>query len=227
MVVFRSVVVIVFVKIIYESIEREKKMKKKYLVFMIVAMLISSALSGCGKVAVDVVPENNQNENGDKTSVETVLENSETSAMVLDMPERDKPIPAYELTFLDGTKGVLDQYQGNVVVVSFFTTWCSYCKKELPELEKISKEIENLTVLGIDVAEDDADVIKFVDEMGVTFPVYSDNDMEISNKFLVNSFPTLLFISPEGILIGTVPGYIGEEQLKEYINYARDYKPAK
>lgn len=47
----------------------------------------------------------------------------EASEEVSGFPEKDKKIPGYELTMRDGSTIKLDQYEGQVVMMTFFTTW--------------------------------------------------------------------------------------------------------
>lgn len=143
----------------------------------------------------------------------------------VEVPEKDKKIPAYELSLNNGKTVKLDSFKDKVVIVSFFTTWCTYCKKELPVLEKYANEIDDLVVIGVNVKETEDELKSFLDEQGITFPIYRDEDGSFARKFYVSGFPTSVFIAPEGILVGSVPGYVEEEKLKEYIEYSRNYKP--
>ncbi len=192
-------------------------MKRKYFLLLVMTLVAVLMLTACDSSSKDESVQGADQEAQGNSSDNTV---SKTS-----VPEKDKPVPPYQLTFLDGSTDMLDAHKGDVVVVSFFTTWCSYCKMELPELEEISKEVDNLTVIGVDVAESKEDVSKFVEEMGITFPVHCDIDGELSSAFLVNGFPTSIFISPDGNYIGMVPGYVPKEDFIKNIEYARQYKP--
>jgi len=56
-------------------------------------------------------------------STEETSEATEESDEVSGFPERDKKIPGYELSMRDGSTIKLDQYDGQVVMLTFFTTW--------------------------------------------------------------------------------------------------------
>ncbi len=197
-------------------------MKKKNLLFVLIMLLGIMLLSACAGVNED----GTKDESIQKDSEEAVS-NHDTNQNVTagkDAPEKDKAIPEYKLSFLDGSQATLSEYKGKVVIISFFTTWCTYCQKELPELEKLSQEMDDLAVIGIDVGEESSAVSEFVKQLGVTFPVHCDTKEKLSSLFLVNGFPTMAFISPEGIYLGVVPGYVEEKQMLEFIDYARTYK---
>jgi len=68
-----------------------------------------------------VVSENVAAEEASEDNTEETSENS--SEEVAKFPVRDEKIPPYELTLRDGTTVKLDQFEGKVVLLTFFTTW--------------------------------------------------------------------------------------------------------
>jgi len=93
-------------------------------------------------------------------------------------------------------------------------------------LQEHHENTEDLVIIGIDVRESEKELAPYLERHGVTFPVTLDTEGSIAQMFYVSGYPTSVFISPEGILIGSVPGYIPNEQLVGYIDYARTYKPS-
>jgi cytochrome c biogenesis protein CcmG/thiol:disulfide interchange protein DsbE len=70
----------------------------------------------------------------------------------------DQPIaPNFELTRADGQPFNLHDYAGKPVIVHFWATWCPYCKKLQPGLEKLRLEYQHtdLQMIGISFNEDD------------------------------------------------------------------------
>jgi thiol-disulfide isomerase/thioredoxin len=62
------------------------------------------------------------------------------------------PVPAgdFELQTLDGKTVRLSDYRGKVVLINFWTTWCTACVGEIPELIALQKEhMDNLVILGV------------------------------------------------------------------------------
>ena len=84
---------------------------------------------------------------------------------------------------------------------------------------------EDLVIIGIDVRETEKELAPYLERHGVTFPVALDEQGSLAQLFYVSGFPTSVFISPDGTLIGSVPGYIQSDQLDAYIEYARTYVP--
>lgn len=86
---------------------------------------------------------------------------------------------------------------------------------------------DDLVVIGVDVRETEKELAPYLEKHGVTFPVTLDTEGSLAQLFYVSGFPTSVFISPDGVLIGSVPGYIQKDQLVSYIDYARTYEPTK
>ena len=77
----------------------------------------------------------------------------------------------------DGT-GSLADYQGKVVLVNVWASWCEPCRDELPLIEKAHKRLSARggTVLGIDVKENSGAALDAVEEFGLSFPNLRDRD---------------------------------------------------
>ncbi len=75
---------------------------------------------------------------------------------------------------LEGNTGNLSDYRGKIVLVNFWASWCAPCRKEMPDLVRISKEYasKGVAVLGVamDVGGLDG-VHRFLEEIDVTYPV--------------------------------------------------------
>ena len=92
-------------------------------------------------------------------------------------------------------------------------------------MQEYYETIDDLVVIGVDVRETKEELMPYLEKHGVTFPVTMDEEGSLAQLFYVSGFPTSVFISPEGVLVGSVPGYIPDDQMLGYIDYARDYKP--
>jgi len=64
--------------------------------------------------------------------------------------------PDFEVTLHDGKKLRLSDLQGKVVFVNFWATWCEPCRKEIPDLEKLTKEMEGLPFAILAVSSDES-----------------------------------------------------------------------
>ncbi|MGQ9622430.1 MAG: TlpA family protein disulfide reductase [Candidatus Caldatribacteriaceae bacterium] len=117
--------------------------------------------------------------------------------------------PSFRLAGIDGKEYSLADLRGRPVVLSFFTTWCPYCAQELPLLDKLYREYQDkasLAVLGIDLQEPKNLVVRFIERVGVSFPVLLDQKGETARAYRVLGLPTLFFIDPEGQVADMILG---------------------
>lgn len=129
------------------------------------------------------------------------------------------PAPEFRLKDLSGDEVKLSNYQGKVVLLNFWATWCAPCRLEMPELQKHFEELNHdLVVVGINFAEPDEIVLSYVKELGVTFPVLLDPGGEIQELYRVRNYPTSFFIDTQGIVRIHHIGILSAKQLDRYLH---------
>jgi len=132
-----------------------------------------------------------------------------------------KEAPNFTLKNLEGMEVSLEDYRGKIVLVNFWATWCVYCDIEMPDLQKIDTENEDVVVLAVDVGEDKETVEKYINENGYDFEVVLDENGAVARMYLVGGYPASYFIDKEGILIGSVPGMMTYEQMNKVLEDIR------
>ncbi|WP_313758067.1 TlpA disulfide reductase family protein [Tissierella sp.] len=191
---------------------------KKILLMILLLMVVTT---GCSKPIL---------EKNDKKTEESVAEEGipEKSTEEVDEEELDfdiaigKEAPDFTLKNLEGEEVSLSDYRGKIVLVNFWATWCTWCNKEMPDLEKLDKENDDLVVLAVDVMEDKEIVKKYIEHGKYEFNVALDEDGEVAKTYLVSSFPTSYFIDEDGILLGGVPGAMTYEQMDSILKSIRE-----
>lgn len=112
--------------------------------------------------------------------------------------------PAPEFTLLDSGGNVvrLSDFRGKTVVMNFWATWCSPCRKEFPELIKLyNRNVDRgLVVLGVDLQESPDIVRSFLNEFGATYPVVIDTKGDVAARYRLLGLPTTYFIDGDGIV---------------------------
>jgi thiol-disulfide isomerase/thioredoxin len=91
------------------------------------------------------------------------------------------------------------------ILVHFWATWCSICKIEAPNIEKISKEYEVITI-AIQSGSDD-EIQSYLDEHKLKFKVVNDEDGFFAQKFNIKVFPTTLIYDKNKDLKFSEVGY--------------------
>ncbi len=130
--------------------------------------------------------------------------------------------PDFSLRDLNGRKVTLSSLQGKVVMLNFWATWCSYCKAELPDIQRAynsyRKQPGDVAMVLVDVGESADQVKSFLKQKGYDLPVYLDVPSEVANLYLVRGIPTSLFIDRNGIIRDIYTGAITERDIKDRIN---------
>jgi cytochrome c biogenesis protein CcmG, thiol:disulfide interchange protein DsbE len=131
--------------------------------------------------------------------------------------------PAPELTLVD-TQGVsrsLSDYRGQVVLVNLWATWCAPCKEEMPALQSFYKKHrdEGFVVIAINDGDPSADVLQFVREYQLTFPVWLD-PMYIATEqaFKTLGLPSSFVIDRSGMIRLQWVGGISSKMLNQHVS---------
>lgn len=123
-----------------------------------------------------------------------------------------------DLHFLDGKAGHYADYQGQWLLINYWAEWCAPCIKELPELNKLNAEHEDIQVLGIHfdrpAIEKQRELTK---SLNIQFPVILAQP-HIHYQFpLPQVLPATIVINPEGDLVHVLVGPQTAESLLEVI----------
>ncbi len=130
--------------------------------------------------------------------------------------------PGFELSDDQGLGVSLADYEGKVVLLNFWATWCPPCIQEMPSLNRTYERFrENgLVVLGVSVDEDADEYSRFLQDAAVTFPTVRDPDRRVSTRYGTMKYPESYLISRRGRVLRK---YIGPEDWgrPEIANYLR------
>jgi peroxiredoxin len=118
------------------------------------------------------------------------------------------PAPDFTLPVLTGGEGHLSASHGDWVVLTFFATWCGPCRSEMPTLERLHRENreDGLAVLAVSVDRRRDPVGPFVEEHGLTLPVFWDQRGEVGRAYRATSIPVTYLIDPTGQIVGMARG---------------------
>ena len=113
--------------------------------------------------------------------------------------KKSMPAPDFQAETLDGKKVSLSDYQGKVLILDFWATWCGPCLAELPYFQELVNLYKNEpSVAFLTISQDRSKDVarKFIEQKGYTFPVIFDTG--ISQLFEVEGIPLLIVIDKEG-----------------------------
>jgi peroxiredoxin len=96
------------------------------------------------------------------------------------------PSPEFTLTFPNGDSTSFSELKGKVIMLQFTASWRSVCRREMPYIEKDIWQVlknDDFVLIGVDRDEPADKVIKFAEDMKITYPLALDPGAEIFGLF--------------------------------------------
>ncbi len=128
------------------------------------------------------------------------------------------PAPDFEVVDAHGSPVSLADYQGRVVLLNIWATWCAPCLEEMPSMQRLydafSPDDFVIAAVSIDAPVGDADAagnpggdpLVFASRLGLTFPILLDPPGEIQRIYQTTGVPESFLIGPHGIIYKKVAG---------------------
>lgn len=107
---------------------------------------------------------------------------------------------SFKLEAVNGQEVSLEDYKGKNVLLSFGTTWCPYCLREIPELKDLYEKSQAMEVVYIDIQESRVKVEAFVKKNEIPYIVLLDTDGAVSKKYNVLGVPTNIIIDKKAVI---------------------------
>jgi len=113
----------------------------------------------------------------------------------------------FALINLVGEEVTSAQFQGKVMLLNFWATWCGPCRSEIPDFIKIYKKYQKdgLEIVGIAVSSGSTvQIQKFVDKWGINYPILTGDEkylQDLTNKYGgIFGIPTTFLIDRQGVI---------------------------
>ncbi len=132
------------------------------------------------------------------------------------------------LTFLDDQNNQLNlsNYNGNILLLNFWATWCAPCKEEMPSLDllKSNKDLNNLKIFPVNVGQDNIKKAKkFFDDLDIkNLDLYFDENINLTKKFGLRGIPTSILLNKDGKEFARIIGSIDFNEQK-FIQWLKNY----
>jgi len=109
--------------------------------------------------------------------------------------------PDFTLPSLDGEVVKLDEKRGQPVLVNFWGTWCTYCRRQMPYLQAAFEEKgQEVKFIAIDVGKGSGTVRRYVDDTGIGFIVALNRNRAVASAYNIRYYPTTFFVDEQGVI---------------------------
>jgi peroxiredoxin len=120
----------------------------------------------------------------------------------------------------DGKIVESSSFDGKVLLLTFFATWCPPCVEEIPVLVKLQNELADagFSVVGLSVDQQGAaSVAKFVEEQQINYPVLLAEAQTTQDFGGVYGIPVAFLVNKVGNVVKRYNGYVQAEILEKDI----------
>ncbi len=180
--------------------------------------LLVFSFETCSKPKTDV--DENTTANAMNTDMANTSVQMDTLMSIMGIQQFQNKIdaPDFELKNLDGESVSLKDFRGKFVMLNFMATWCHWCRKEMPHLQKLHDlfKDKDFVIVAVYSDREGVSVVKpFIENSGYTFTNNSgaynsgllDPTGRVTSMYRVTGTPTTYLIDKKGTMIGTAVGY--------------------
>lgn len=175
-------------------------MKSTLIVFYI--MFVSITISGCNN------KETNPDVAADKDFSNVVSNDGKKAA-------------DFELKTLEGKSIKLSDYQGKIVIIDFWATWCPPCRKGIPDLVELQNEYKDkLVVIGVSLDQQNTiqELDPFMKKYGINYPVVLGTQQVVMDYGNIQAIPTSFLVDQSGNIVDTHVGLVPKSTYSNMID---------
>ena len=140
-----------------------------------------------------------------------------------------KDLKVYDnVIFLDKNdkKINIKEFNGNLLLLNFWATWCAPCKEEMPSLDRlqVNHNLSNLKIFAINISQESKKKVdSFFEDLNIkNFDPYFDAPTTLAKTFSLRGVPTSILIDKDGKEFARIMGSIDfNDQI--FINWLKTY----
>ncbi len=123
---------------------------------------------------------------------------------------------------VQGQNQAISQWQGKVIVVNFWATWCTPCQEEIPEFIESQKKFHDQGLVYLGIALDQANKVKtFSEEFGINYPVLVGGlnawSLAEATGNRMSVLPYTVVINRSGMIVETYVGRVNLKKLEKLV----------
>ncbi len=128
--------------------------------------------------------------------------------------------PGFTLLNLAGNTVSLSDFEGKVVLLNFFATYCPPCRMEIPDFVRLQQEFgpKGFVVIGISVDNDGERILPpFVERLGINYPVLLATTKVLKDYGNIYALPVTFILDRDHKIVKKYTGMVNEEELRPII----------
>ncbi|MFV0379608.1 MAG: cytochrome c biogenesis protein CcdA [Anaerorhabdus sp.] len=159
-----------------------------------------------------------------------LIDNSHNQEEVVDTDLNDSDLNdidkfSFSLEDQNGEIYNLKDYEGKPIIVSFFATWCTYCKEQIQVLKELSLDdsIEVFVIANPSFNNEKSkeELVQYIIDNDLEDVTFLFDDTSTLSKYRVSSYPTSFIFKSDGNLLGYIPGATELDVFNDYIKQAK------
>jgi len=182
---------------------------KKNLIWIVIAVVLVAVIAGASLLYPRL-----REVHGDNNLISAPTSSSANNT-------HEPTAPDFTVYDENGNAVKLSDFRSKPVVVNFWTSWCYYCKIEMPDFEKARLEYPDVQFLMINATDGYSETIDsakaFIESTGYGFDVFYDTDRDAVKAYGVTGYPTTYFIDANGDLVTRSSGAMTYDSLVKAI----------
>jgi thiol-disulfide isomerase/thioredoxin len=117
----------------------------------------------------------------------------------------------------DSNELQLDTYEGKVVILDFWASWCVPCRRSFPWMNEMVEKYadQGLVVIAVNLDRERADADAFLAEVPANFDILFDPDASLAREYGVEAMPNSFVFGRDGELVARHLGF-KVKKLEEY-----------
>lgn len=131
-----------------------------------------------------------------------------------------KPAPNWTLKDINGRQIRFQDYQGKVVLLNFWATWCAPCLAEIPQLKRWQRRYSKagLQIIGITYPpQTKREISSFVRKRKITYPIILGTTENKSYFTTSETLPFTIVLDRKGNIHAMIEGILFEEEFVEKV----------
>ena len=126
----------------------------------------------------------------------------------------------FTLPRLQGGEVSLSEFRGKWLVLNYWATWCTPCRKEIPDLSALHEARDDIVVLGLAFEDTEMEVFDtFLEEFHPSYPLLQVDVYAPPEPFgAPKALPTTIILDPQGYTVKTFLGPITGQDIESFID---------